>query len=94
MYVMVVTRSNIAHDVGSISRFMHNPDQSHWNVLKHVFIYLMDTKDCGILFGPNKNLGIVDYTDLDFANYLDSRKSITDYLFRFGIGAISWKSKL
>ena len=37
MYAMVVTRLDISHFVGVISRFMHNPDRSHWNAVKHVF---------------------------------------------------------
>ena len=55
MYAMVVTRLGITHTVGVISRFMHNPGRSHWNAVKHVFRYLVGTKDYGILFGSNKN---------------------------------------
>ena len=94
MYAMVSTRPDIAHTVGVVNRFMHNPGRSHWNAVKHVFIYLVGTKDHGILFGPNKNSGVVSYTDSDFAGYVDSWKSTTGYCFKFGNGAISWKSKL
>ena len=66
---------------------MHNQGRSHWNAVKHVFKYLAVTKDHGILFGPNK-------TDSDFAGCVDSQKSTTGYCFKFGNGAISWKSKL
>ena len=58
------TRSDIAHAVGVISRFMHNPGRSHWNAIKHVFRYLAGTKDHGILFGPNPTSSVVGYTDL------------------------------
>ena len=74
MYAMVTTRPDIAHVVGVVSRFMHNPVRSHWNAVKHVFRYLVGTK----------HLGVVDYTDSDFAGCY----------FKFGNGAISWKSKL
>ena len=56
--------------------------------------YLGGTKDHGILFGPNSTSGVVGYTDSDFAGCVDSRKSTTGYCFKFGNGAISWKSKL
>ena len=79
MYGMVATRPHIAHVVGIISRFMHNPDQSHWNTVKHVFRYLVGTKDYGILFSPNNTSGVVRYTDSDFADCIDSRKSTTEY---------------
>ena len=34
------------------------------------------------------------YTNSDFAGCVDSRKSTTGYCFKFGNGAISWKSEL
>ena len=91
---MVPTWPDIAHVVRVVSRFMHNPSRSHWNIVKHVFRYLVGTKDLGILFGPNDISGVVGYTDSDFAGCIDSRKSTTGYCFKLGNGAISWKSKL
>ena len=94
MYAMVVTRADISHAIGVVSRFMHNLRRSHWNELKHVFRYLAGTKEHGILFGLNPTSGVVGYTDSDFAGCVDSRTSTTGYCFKFGNGAISWKSKL
>ena len=94
MYAMVVTLPDISHTVGVINRFMHNPGRSHWNAVKHVFKYLAGTKDHNILFGLNSTSSIVDYTDSDFADCVDSRKSTTGYYFKFGNGAISWKLTL
>ena len=34
MYVMVCTRSDIAHAVGVVSRFLSNPGKEHWAVVK------------------------------------------------------------
>ena len=73
MYAMVATRPDIAHAIGVVRRFMHNPGRSHWNAVKHVFRYLVGTKDHGILFGPNSTSGIVGYTDLDFVDCVDSK---------------------
>ena len=84
VYAMVATRPDFSHTVGVVSRFMHNSGRSHWNAVKHVFRYLTGTKDHGILFGPNKNSGVVGYTDSDFAGYVDSQKSTTGYCFKFG----------
>ena len=94
MYAMVVTRTDISHTVGFISRFMHNPGRPYWNAVMHVFRYLAGTKDHNILFGPNRTSGVVGYTDSDFADCVDSQKSTTGYCFKFGNGGISWKSKL
>jgi len=34
MYAMVCTRLDIAHVVGTISRFLSNPSREHWNAVK------------------------------------------------------------
>ena len=50
MYAMVARRPDIAHAIGVINKFIHNPSRSHWNAVKHVFRYLVGTKELGILF--------------------------------------------
>ena len=35
-YAMVCTRPDIAHAVGTVSRFLSNPDREHWNVVKWI----------------------------------------------------------
>ena len=71
MYAMVVTRLDIIYLVGVVSKFMHNPCQLHWNVVKHVLSYLVCTQDHNILFGPNQNLGLISYIDSNFAICVD-----------------------
>ena len=61
--MMIATQSDIVHAVGVVSKFMHNTGRSHWNAIKHVFRYLVGTKDYGILFCPNKNSSVISYTD-------------------------------
>jgi hypothetical protein len=73
---------------------MHNPGRPHWNAVKHIFRYLVGTQDYDIKFGPNEPLGPVGYTDSDYVGCLNTRKSTSGYFFRFGTGAISWRSKL
>ena len=84
MYAMVATRPDIAHAVGVVSKFMHNPNRSHWNAAKHV-----GTQDLGILFGPNRKSSLMSYTNSDFVNFVDNRKSTTEYCFKFENGATS-----
>ena len=84
MYAMVATRLDIDHIVGVVNRFKHNPGRSLWNVVKHVFRYLVGKNNYDILFGPNDTSGVVDYTDSNFADCVDNRKSITRYCFKFG----------
>ena len=63
-----------ANAKGVVTRFMHNPSQSHWNTIKHVLGYLVYTKDYNFLFVLNKTAGIVEYTDSYFVSYLENIK--------------------
>ena len=51
MYAMVCTRSNIAHVVGFIGRFLSNPGKDHWQVMKWIFRYLRGTSKVSLCFG-------------------------------------------
>ena len=66
MYAMVVTRADIAHAVGIVSRFMHNQGQAHWNAVKHILRYLVGTQNYRIAFAPNEPSSLVGYTDSDY----------------------------
>ena len=79
MYTMVATHPDVAHVIGVVNKFMHNPKRQHWNAIKHVDTYLVSTQNLGILSSPNEDLGIVGYIDSDFAGCVDSRKSTTKY---------------
>jgi hypothetical protein len=54
--------------------------------VKHIFRYLVGTQDYGIKFGPNEPLGPMGYTYSDYAGCLDTRKSTSGYIFKFGNG--------
>ena len=88
MYLMVCTRPDISHAVSVVSRFMANPSKEHWNAVKWIFRYLTCTRDFCILFYQRASTEDVGYVDSDYAGDLDSRKSMTGYVFRFASGPI------
>ncbi|GKA91500.1 hypothetical protein Tco_0813370 [Tanacetum coccineum] len=93
MYAMVCTRSDLAHAVGVVSRFLSNPGKKHWEVVKWIFRYPRGTSKLGITFGNGK-LMLVGFTDLNMAGNKDNMKSTSGYLMTFTGGAVSWQSRL
>ena len=93
MYAMVCTRLDIAHAVGTVSRFLSNPGREHWNAVKWILRYLRGTAGMRLCFGGNKPT-LVGYSDSDLAGDIDSRKSTSGYLIKFAGGAVAWQSKL
>ena len=92
---MVYTRPNISHAVSVVSRYMVDLGKEHWNVVKWIFRYLTSTHDFGILFDQKASTEAVGYVDSDYARDLDSRKSMTGYVFRFAggqfVGSLHYK---
>ena len=86
MYAMVCTRTDIAHAVGVVSRFLENPEKEHWEAIKWILRYLRGTtRDCLCFKGSDPILK--GYTNADMAGDLDNRKSTTGYLFIFSGGS-------
>ena len=79
MYAMVCTRPNIAHIVGTVSRFLSNPGRQHWNAVKWILRYLHGIINMKLCFGGDKPT-LMGYSDSDMAGDIDSRKSTSDYL--------------
>ena len=93
MYDMICTRPDIAHAVGTVSRFLSNHEKKHWGAVKWILHYLKGTLDMELCFGSGKS-ELVCYTDSDLRGNLDNLNSTYVYLITFGGGAISWQSRL
>ncbi|RVW81314.1 Retrovirus-related Pol polyprotein from transposon TNT 1-94 [Vitis vinifera] len=93
MYAMVCTRSDIAHVVGVVSRFMSRPGKQHWEAVKWILRYLKGSLDTCLCF-TSASLKLQGYVDADLAGDIDSRKSTTGFVFTLGGTAISWTSNL
>ena len=94
MYLMVCTRPKISYAVSVVSRYMVDPGKEHWNAVKWIFRNLIGTRDFSIQFDQRASTKAVGYVDSDYTGDLDSRKSMTGYVFRFASGLICWKSTL
>ncbi|XP_061356738.1 secreted RxLR effector protein 161-like [Gastrolobium bilobum] len=92
MYAQTCTQPDISFAVGMLGRYQSNPGMEHWKAAKKVLRYLQGTKDHMLMYKRFNELEVIGYTDPDFGECLDSRKSTFGYLFMFAQGAISWKS--
>ena len=94
MYAMVCTRPDIAHAVSVVSRFMGNPGKEHWQAVKRIFRYLRGTSDVGLIYGGDTHCLVTGYSDSDYAGDVDSRRSMTGYVFTLSGSVVSWKATL
>ena len=93
MYVMVCIRSDIAHEVGVVNRFMSRIGKQHWEAVKWILRYLKGSLDTCLCF-TGASLKLQGYVDADFADDIDSRKSTTGFVFTPSGTTISWALNL
>lgn len=93
MYAAVTTRPDISFAVQQLSQYSSNPGHQHWDAAKRVLRYLKGTQNHCLVLGGGKTIELTGYTDADWANDPDRRRSISGYLFGLGSGMISWSSR-
>ena len=93
MYAMLWTRPDLGYAVSLLGRFSANPGSSHWNCMKHVLQYLKGTENVGIKYQGNTAFNFHGYSDSDWAEDRQTRRSTSGNVFMMAGGAISWASK-
>ena len=92
MYLAVSTRPDIANTVSKLSQFLTCYDNTHWTAAKRVLRYLKKTINFGLIF-RHTNDSLFGFTDSDWGNCPDNRKSYTGYCFILSGSVISYESR-
>ena len=93
MYISVATRPDISFAVGRLSSFLDCYRLEHWNAALRVVRYLKGTRSHSLVLGGKNAITLTGFSDSDYANCVDTSRSIGGYCFSLGSGAISWSSK-
>ena len=75
-YVTTATRPDLASAAGILSKFMSKPSKECWQGAKRVLRYIKGTVNYGLVFeGKSSRSCLIGYSDADWANDLDTRRS-------------------
>nr|CCA22301.1 putative polyprotein [Albugo laibachii Nc14] len=89
------TRPDIALAVCELSRFLEKPCVVHWNAGILVLRYLKTTSDLGLEYnGSHGNLVIKAYSDLDWGESRDERRSTSSIMVMVNETPVVYKSRL
>ncbi|GME77040.1 unnamed protein product [Ambrosiozyma monospora] len=94
LYVALMTRPDIAYAVNYIARYCTYPHPVVYDQLIRIVQFVFQTQDVVICYngvGPNDRL--VCYSDSDYAQDVESRKSMNGFVIMYASGPINWKSK-
>ena len=94
MFAALVTRPDIAFAVTSLCQFMSAPTIDHWQAVKRVLRYLQGTRHHELVYGwaGGDDRELYGYSDSDWGNDPNDRRSFTAWVFLLHDGAVSWQS--
>ncbi|XP_071727905.1 secreted RxLR effector protein 161-like [Rutidosis leptorrhynchoides] len=87
------TRPDIAHAVGVVSQFVHQPQVHHMEAVIRIIQYLKKTADHGVVFEKNGHLEIKIYTDASWAGEKGDRRSTSGFFTLVGGNLVAWRCK-
>lgn len=91
------TRPDLSYAASSLSEFMQQHNQLHWELLLRTFRYLLHTGDDSLKLGgrmkTNNAPRLVAYSDAGFAGDFPGRKSRSGCVILLNDGPVAWKSK-
>ena len=90
---LTCSRPDLSLSVGVISWFIEEPIYSHWKALKRVLRYIQGTVSLGLFYSKVANYRLTGYSDSDWCEDIDDRKSTSVYVFFMGNTTFSWLSK-
>ncbi|XP_047312586.1 uncharacterized mitochondrial protein AtMg00810-like [Impatiens glandulifera] len=90
---LALIRLDIAYVVGVMSQYMHDPRETHMNVIHRILRYLKATSGKGLLLKPHDYLDVQGYTDSGWAGSFDDMCSTPGYCAFVGGNLITWCSK-
>jgi Reverse transcriptase (RNA-dependent DNA polymerase) len=95
LYLVKLSRPDIANAVRELSKVMDNAVPAHEKELKRLLSYVVKTQDKQLNINSNssEDWEIEAYSNSDFAGDKDNRKSITGFVIFLCGFPISWKSK-
>lgn len=90
IYLVVLTRPDIAFAVSYLSQFNNSYTETHWKYAKRVLRYLQATKNYSLKF-RKENTGLEGFVDADW-QVTHGIENHTGFMFKFSDSIISWES--
>ncbi|XP_069149364.1 uncharacterized mitochondrial protein AtMg00810-like [Solanum lycopersicum] len=89
---LAITRPDIQFAVNRVAQRMHQPSEHDYHCLKCILMYIFVTVGRGLLIRP-RDLELRGFSDSDWANDKNGRKSTSGFLVFMGLNLSSWCTK-
>lgn len=90
IYLKIGTRPDIAWAVSRLSKYIQEPTDQHIESAKHVFWYLRYSTDYKLHYNGAGQSSLIGYSDSDWGENKDNRRSTTGFVFLMADGPVTW----
>ncbi|XP_039045237.1 uncharacterized mitochondrial protein AtMg00810-like [Hibiscus syriacus] len=90
---VVITRPDITFSVNRVFQLMQAHIDTHFQVVKHILIYLQGTIDFGMSFLASSRFSLTGFADASWGADVDDRRSTSGFFIYFGGNLVSWSSR-
>ena len=90
---LTVTRPDISHAMGMVSKFIDAPRSVHYAAVLQILQYVKGTLYHSLHYSSRSFLKLHAYSNVDWAGDPTDRYSITGFCFLLGTSLVSWRSK-
>jgi hypothetical protein len=90
---LTLTRPDLTYAVQQVCLFMHDPRDSHFQLIKRILRYVRGTSHYGLQLHKHSSLDLIAYSDADWAGCPDTRKSTSGFCIFLGNNLVSWSSR-
>ena len=93
LYLSITSHYDITSAVQQPSQFLNSYSYAHWNAAIRIVHYLKGTRELKLVLGGTNPISLIGFTDSDWANCFDTRRSVGGYSFTLGSSIISWNTQ-
>ena len=93
LHVYVFTRPEIGYAINQLASHSNDPRREHVEAAKQLGRYLADNMELGIRYDGGTEDMVKVYCDADFADCVDTRRSISGFVIMMYGGAVSWSCR-
>ena len=90
---LTASRPDIAFSMGVCAQYQATLKKSHLTAVKRIIRYINGTLDYGLWYSKDSNDCLASYSDADWAESVDDRKSTSGGYFYLGNNLVSWMIK-
>ncbi|XP_014618112.1 uncharacterized mitochondrial protein AtMg00810-like [Glycine max] len=90
---LTISRPDITFVVNCLSQYMKAPRVPHLHVIHHLLQYIKSAPRQGLFFPAQNSLNLTTFADVDWVNFVDTRRYTFGFCVFLGNNLLSWRSK-